>query len=44
MNVLVYVVDCLRNDHLSCYGYERETARTIDAGTTAQLKQVEYVE
>jgi arylsulfatase A-like enzyme len=31
MNVLVYVVDCLRSDHLSCYGYGRETTPNIDA-------------
>ena len=31
MNVLIYVVDCLRSDHLSCYGYERETTPNIDA-------------
>ena len=31
MNVLVYVVDCLRSDHLSCYGYHPETSPNIDA-------------
>ncbi|WP_158055631.1 sulfatase-like hydrolase/transferase [Halorussus halophilus] len=30
MNVLVYVLDALRADHLSCYGYERETSPNID--------------
>lgn len=30
VNVLLYVVDALRADHLSCYGYERETTPTID--------------
>jgi len=30
MNVLVYVFDSLRPDHLSSYGYERETSPTID--------------
>lgn len=30
MNVLVYVLDALRADHCSCYGYERETTPTID--------------
>jgi arylsulfatase A-like enzyme len=29
-NVLLYVIDTLRADHLSCYGYERETPR-LDA-------------
>lgn len=31
MNVLVYVVDCLRSDRLTCYGYSRETTPNIDA-------------
>lgn len=31
MNVLLYVIDCLRSDHLSCYGYSRETTPHIDA-------------
>jgi arylsulfatase A-like enzyme len=31
MNVLVYVVDALRADHLSAYGYDRETTPNIDA-------------
>lgn len=30
MNVLVYVLDALRADHLSCYGYDRETTPVID--------------
>lgn len=30
MNVVLYVLDALRADHLSCYGYERETSPTID--------------
>jgi arylsulfatase len=29
-NVLIIVVDSLRPDHLSCYGYSRETSPTID--------------
>jgi arylsulfatase A-like enzyme len=29
-NVLLVVVDTLRADHLSCYGYERETSPCID--------------
>lgn len=34
-NVLVIIIDTLRADHLSCYGYERNTSPTIDslAGT-----------
>ncbi|REA00137.1 hypothetical protein DEQ92_20585 [Haloferax sp. Atlit-6N] len=31
MNILVYVIDCLRADHVSCYGYQRETTPNIDA-------------
>lgn len=31
MDVLVYVVDCLRSDHVSCYGHDRETTPTVDA-------------
>ena len=31
MHVIVYVVDCLRSDHLSSYGYSRETTPHIDA-------------
>lgn len=30
MNVLIYVLDALRADHLSCYGYERETTPILD--------------
>lgn len=30
MNVLLYVADAIRADHLSCYGYDRETSPTID--------------
>lgn len=30
-NVLIYVIDALRADHLSCYGYGRPTSPAIDA-------------
>jgi arylsulfatase A-like enzyme len=30
MNILVILVDTLRADHLSCYGYKRETSPHID--------------
>lgn len=30
-NVIVILIDVLRADHLSCYGYERETSPIIDA-------------
>lgn len=31
MNVLIYVFDALRADHLTCYGYDRKTTPHIDA-------------
>lgn len=31
MKIIVYVVDCLRADHVSCYGYSRPTTPNIDA-------------
>lgn len=30
-NVLLYVVDCMRADHLECYGYARETMPNVAA-------------
>ncbi|MGV3721787.1 MAG: sulfatase [Actinomycetota bacterium] len=30
MNVLWIVIDCLRRDHLGCYGYRRNTSPNID--------------
>lgn len=30
VNVIILVLDALRPDHLSCYGYERETSPNID--------------
>lgn len=30
-DVIIYLVDTLRADHLGCYGYPRETSRRIDA-------------
>lgn len=30
MHILLYVLDALRHDHLSCYGYHRETSPAID--------------
>ena len=29
-NVLVFLIDALRADHLGCYGYDRDTSPTID--------------
>ena len=31
MHILIYVLDALRADHVSCYGYRRETSPNIDA-------------
>ncbi len=30
-NIVVFLVDTLRSDHLSCYGYSRNTSPNIDA-------------
>jgi arylsulfatase A-like enzyme len=30
MNIVLYVLDALRADHVSCYGYDRETTPTVD--------------
>ncbi len=30
-NVLIYIIDALRADHLSCYGYTRPTSPRLDA-------------
>jgi len=30
INVLLVTVDCLRPDHMSCYGYERDTTAKLD--------------
>jgi arylsulfatase A-like enzyme len=30
VNAIIYVLDSLRSDHLSCYGYHRETTPNID--------------
>ncbi|PIU42228.1 MAG: hypothetical protein COS99_01085 [Candidatus Omnitrophica bacterium CG07_land_8_20_14_0_80_42_15] len=31
VNILLIVIDCLRADHLGCYGYERQTSPNIDS-------------
>lgn len=33
VNVIIYVLDSLRADHLSCYGYSRQTSPNIDLVT-----------
>lgn len=30
-DIVIYVIDALRSDHLGCYGYERNTTPNIDA-------------
>ena len=30
-SVVLFTVDCLRADHVGCYGYERPTTPHIDA-------------
>jgi arylsulfatase A-like enzyme len=30
MKIILYILDSLRNDHLSCYGYHRKTSPNID--------------
>ena len=30
MNIIFYILDSLRADHLSCYGYTRNTSPEID--------------
>lgn len=42
MNVLWIVIDCLRWDHLGCYGYRRNTSPHIDrfAGEAVRFDQV----
>lgn len=32
-NIIIYLVDALRADHLSCYGYKRATSPRLDAFT-----------
>jgi len=29
-NIIIFIIDALRKDHLGCYGYERETSPNID--------------
>lgn len=31
MNICILIVDCLRADHLGCYGYEKPTSPVIDS-------------
>jgi arylsulfatase A-like enzyme len=38
-NIVLIIIDTLRADHLSCYGYPRETTPTIDA---LSLQSVKY--
>jgi len=38
MNVVLFVADSLRADHLSCYGYERETTPFLDGFADANVR------
>ncbi|WP_049903529.1 sulfatase family protein [Halococcus agarilyticus] len=38
MNVLIFDIDSLRQDHLGCYGYDRPTSPTIDAIADAGVR------
>ena len=38
VNVILITVDCLRADHLNCYGYERRTMPFIDSLSTQGVK------
>lgn len=38
MNVILLTIDALRSDHMSCYGYERETTPEIDAFAAENLR------
>ncbi|WP_266081604.1 sulfatase-like hydrolase/transferase [Haladaptatus caseinilyticus] len=41
MNVLLYVIDCLRSDHVSSYGYSRETTPNIDSVAADGIRYTE---
>lgn len=38
MRVLLVDIDCLRPDHLGCYGFNRPTSPTLDAILTERGK------
>ena len=35
MRILYFDIDCLRPDHLGCYGYHRPTSPNIDMRLTS---------
>jgi len=37
-NIIILLLDCVRADHLSCYGYTRNTSPQIDALATQGIK------
>lgn len=41
-SVLVLVIDCLRRDHLSCYGYSRPTSPELDDWAARSLVFTEF--
>ncbi len=38
MRIVYFDLDCVRNDHLGCYGYPRDTSPTIDALAGAAVR------
>ena len=40
MRIIYFDIDCLRPDHLGCYGYDRSTSPTI--GRTAGYRSERY--
>ncbi len=43
MNLLWIVVDCLRRDHLGCYGYQRDTSPNLDRFAAEGIRLTEVV-
>lgn len=42
-NVLVFLIDTLRPDHLGCYGYNRDTSPNVDALAAEGLRFTEMI-
>ncbi len=43
MNLILITIDCLRYDHLGCYGYHRDTSPNIDALAARGVKFLQAV-